>query len=153
MTIRRMLPTERDALTDLWLRSVRATHPFVSEEDIRFFLPIVRDAALVKLEVWVLCSDSGDLMGFMGLDGNDVSSLFLAPEHLRRGGGRRLIRHAQELKGPLTVEVNEQNAAACRFYEACGFVAEGRSELDRTGRPYPLLYMRQRPSDSADEGS
>ncbi|HKB39870.1 MAG TPA: hypothetical protein VKD72_25770, partial [Gemmataceae bacterium] len=42
----------------------------------------------------------------------------------------------------LTVDVNEQNAAARGFYEACGFVVEGRSELDDQGRPYPLLHMR-----------
>jgi putative acetyltransferase len=42
----------------------------------------------------------------------------------------------------LTAEVNEQNHAACRFYEACGFVVEGRSEVDDTGRPYPLLQVR-----------
>jgi putative acetyltransferase len=40
------------------------------------------------------------------------------------------------------VDVNEQNSAARRFYEACGFVVEGRSELDDQGRPYPLLHMR-----------
>jgi putative acetyltransferase len=38
--------------------------------------------------------------------------------------------------------VNEQNTAAVAFYKACGFVVEGRSELDETGRPYPLLHMR-----------
>jgi len=53
-----------------------------------------------------------------------------------------LVRHAQALKGELLVDVNEQNPAACRFYEACGFVVEGRSELDSTGRPFPLLHMR-----------
>ena len=29
-----------------------------------------------------------------------------------------------------------------RFSVACGFVVEGRSELDSTGRPFPLLHMR-----------
>ena len=53
------------------------------------------------------------------------------------------MRHARELKGELTVDVNEQNPAAVRFYEACGFVVEGRSELDSSGRPFPLLHMRQ----------
>jgi putative acetyltransferase len=38
--------------------------------------------------------------------------------------------------------VNEQNPAACRFYQACGFVVIGRSEVDDAGRPYPLLHMR-----------
>jgi len=143
MNIRQAIPTDRGVLLDIWLRSVRATHTFVSEEDIQFFVPLVRDyLASSKPEFWVLCSDSGEIMGFMGMSGSQMESLFLAPEFHRRGGGRRLVRHAQELKGELTVDVNEQNSAACRFYAACGFVVEGRSELDDAGRPYPLLHMR-----------
>ena len=46
-----------------------------------------------------------------------------------RGGGQRSVRHAQALHGELTVDVNEQNSAARGFYEACGFVVEGRSPL------------------------
>jgi putative acetyltransferase len=53
-----------------------------------------------------------------------------------------MVEHARGLRGELTVDVNEQNPAACRFYEACGFVVVGRSELDSTGRPFPLLHMR-----------
>jgi putative acetyltransferase len=59
-----------------------------------------------------------------------------------------MVRHAQSLHSELTVDVNEQNAAARRFYEACGFVVEGRSELDEQGRPYPLLRMRLLPDTS-----
>jgi putative acetyltransferase len=81
-----------------------------------------------------------------------LESLLLAPEFHRRGGGRRLLTHAQALHGELTVDVNEQNDAACRFYLACGFVVEGRSELDDDGRPFPLLHLRlaaPRPSGAA----
>ena len=42
------------------------------------------------------------------------------------------------------MDVNEQNPAAIRFYEACGFAIEGRSELDSNDRPFPLLHMRRR---------
>ena len=45
--------------------------------------------------------------------------------------------------GELTVEVNEQNPAACGFYEALGFVVIGRSPVDDDGRPFPLLHMRR----------
>jgi putative acetyltransferase len=44
--------------------------------------------------------------------------------------------------------VNEQNPAACGFYEHLGFVVVGRSEVDGTGRPFPLLHMR-RPTPDA----
>ena len=143
MNIRRALPTDRDVLVDVWLRSVRATHTFLTEEDIQFFLPLVRDClASGELEIWVLCSDSGAVAGFMAMSGSKMEALFLAPEFHRQGGGRRLVQHARELCGELTVDVNEQNPAACRFYEACGFVVEGRSEVDSTGRPFPLLHMR-----------
>ncbi|MCB0165769.1 MAG: GNAT family N-acetyltransferase, partial [Anaerolineae bacterium] len=143
MQIRPAVPTDRDILMDIWLRSVRKTHTFVAEEDIQAYIPLAKAYfASDEPEFWVLCSDTGEPMGFMGLAGNHIDALFLAPEFLRQGGGRRLVHHAQALRGPLTVDVNEQNEMACRFYEACGFVVEGRSELDDTGRPYPLLHLR-----------
>lgn len=143
MRIRRATPTDRDILVEIWLRSVRATHTFLSEEDIQSLLPATRDyLTSAEPELWVLCADSGAILGFMGMAGNDVAALFLAPEARGRGGGRQLVRHAQELRGELTVDVNEQNIAARRFYEACGFVVESRSELDDAGRPFPVLHMR-----------
>lgn len=106
-------------------------------------IPQVRDyLSSSETELWVLCSDSGAIVGFMGMSGSKMESLFIAQEFQRRGGGRRLVRHAQALRGEVTVDVNEQNPAARVFYEACGFVVEGRSELDEQGRPFPLLHMR-----------
>lgn len=143
MDIRRAVPTDREVLLNVWLRSVRATHTFVPEEDIQSMVPHVREyLASSETELWVVCDGGGAPMGFMGMSGSKMESLFLAPELHRRGAGRRLVRHAQALHGELTVDVNEQNAAARAFYEACGFVVEGRSELDDQGRPYPLLHMR-----------
>jgi putative acetyltransferase len=143
MTIRRGLPADRDILLDIWIRAVRATHGFLAEADIQLLFPLVRDyLASPELELWVICADSEAPMGFMAMSGSKMEALFLAPEFHRRGAGRRLVEYARTLKGELTVDVNEQNPSACRFYEACGFVVEGRSELDSTGRPFPLLHMR-----------
>jgi putative acetyltransferase len=94
----------------------------------------------------VLCSDAGVPVGFLGLAGASVEALFLAPEFRRRGGGRMLLDHARRLKGRLTVDVNEQNPEALRFYEACGFEVVGRSEVDGEGRPFPLLHLREVPA-------
>lgn len=143
MNIRRVVPTDREALVDIWLRAVRATHTFLSEQDIQSLLPPTRAYLTAdEPELWVLCASSGAVMGFMGLAGSTLDALFLAPEFHGRGGGRRLVQHAQQLRGELTVAVNEQNPAARRFYEACGFVVEGRSAVDDAGRPFPLLHMR-----------
>jgi putative acetyltransferase len=72
-----------------------------------------------------------------------VEALFIAPGWLRRGGGRRLLLHARELAGPLTVVVNGQNSDALAFYLAQGIEIMRRSPVDSAGRPYPLLYLKE----------
>lgn len=144
MTLRPATPADHAAILDLWLRSVRATHTFLSEADIQALHPLVRDHALPALELWVLEDGRGAILGWMGLDGSKLEALFLDPAHTGKGHGRRLVEHARTLKGPLTVDVNEQNPGALRFYEACGFEVAGRSDLDGQGRPFPLLHLAER---------
>jgi len=143
MHIRRATAADHEVLVDIWLRSVRATHTFLSESDIQSLYPLVRDHALNELELWVLELDGSASIGFMGLSGNKLEAIFLVPEYIGRGGGTLLVAHAQRLKGPLLVDVNEQNPGAVEFYESLGFFVEARSELDGAGRPFPLLHMRQ----------
>lgn len=145
MQIRHARPDDLDALLDVWERAVRATHDFLAESDIQFYRPLVRDAlAADVLDVWVLAADADVPVGFLGLDGGKIEAIFVAPELRRTGAGRRLVAHAQALHpGELTLDVNEQNAAARAFYEALGFVVEARSPVDGTGRPFPLLRMRR----------
>jgi putative acetyltransferase len=132
-------------LLTLWLDSVRATHHFLSEEDIQSLLPVVRDLALPQLKVWVLRDDALGIVGFMGLAGAGIEALFISPSFFRRGGGKLLIEHARRLKGPLSVSVNEQNPSALAFYEANGFTVTSRSAVDGQGRPFPLLHLSERP--------
>jgi len=145
--VRRAQSDDTPELLDIWLRSVRATHAFLTGADITFLQPRVGDyLASDASELYVVCTDAGAVAGFIGLSGNEIEALFLAPEHLRRGLGTRLIAEARALRpgAELTVDVNEQNTDARRFYEASGFVVEGRSELDGQGLPFPLLHMRSR---------
>jgi putative acetyltransferase len=144
MLIRPGTLADHPTLVEIWLRSVRTTHTFLSEAEIQALLPAVREQALPNLELWVLCHDDGALMGFMGLAGNSLEALFLSPEHLGQGGGKLLLAHARQLKGPLVVDVNEQNPAALQFYLANGFEQTGRSPTDSAGRPYPLLHLREK---------
>ena len=136
--IRPVAAGELPHLHALWDRSVRATHDFVTEADMEMYSPLITGyLASGKSELWVLEADDGDVMGFMGLAGTNIDLLFFEPHYLRRGGGRRLVDHARALRPnqDLTVDCNEQNPEACRFYEAYGFVVERWSEKDDTGRP------------------
>jgi putative acetyltransferase len=152
--IRRSLPADCPSLLALWERSVRATHGFVTEADIAFYRPLVagilaadhadRASGDDSLELWVLTDAMDVPLGFLGLSAHAIEALFLDPVCRGRGLGRRLVAHAQELRpGALTVDVNEENHGARGFYEALGFVVVGRSPLDDTGRPHPVLHLRR----------
>jgi putative acetyltransferase len=144
-SIRRARPSEHPGLVALWERSVRATHDFLTEADVVELRPRVGEAlADPALEVWVLADAADVPVGFLGLAGSDIAALFVDADHRGRGVGRRLVEHAQALRGgALTVDVNEQNPEAVLFYRACGFAVVGRSEVDGEGRPFPLLHLRE----------
>nr|WP_303657300.1 GNAT family N-acetyltransferase [Asticcacaulis aquaticus] len=98
---------------------------------------------MVGGEVWV-AEIGNQSAGFATLVGENVlAMLFVAPAFQRHGIGRGLIDHAQALKGPLTVTVNEQVDGNITFYEKCGFTITGRSETDDAGNPYPIVFMVQ----------
>ncbi|PLP61250.1 GNAT family N-acetyltransferase [Mesorhizobium loti] len=139
MKIRLSAKRDTARLVDIWLAAVRATHHFLTEDDIEFFLPRLRDLHISALEVHVAEGDDGDLLGFAGLDGANLEMLFVDPTHHGRGIGKLLIDHAVALK----VDVNEQNPGALAFYLKCGFTQVGRSELDGSGKPFPLLHLAQ----------
>lgn len=142
-SIRRASPQDRDCLVDIWWRSARATHDFLSAPELEALLPEVRALRLESLQTWVLCTPASEAVGFLVMEGRAIEALFIAPEWLRRGGGTTLMCHARRLAGPLTVEVNEQNTAALGFYIAQGFGIACRSSTDRAGRPYPLLHLEE----------
>ncbi|SFB03189.1 putative acetyltransferase [Cohnella sp. OV330] len=127
---------------DIWYRAVKLTHTFLTDEDITFYHRMLRNGALNQVEIWLELSDNNEPSGFIGLDGTKIEMLFVDPKYHRTGVGSRLINHAQSIKGcRLEVDVNEQNENAYAFYKQLGFVQIGRSELDSSGRPFPLLHL------------
>lgn len=140
-------PEDAPALADIWRRSVRATHRFLAEADYWAIEAVVVTLYLPNAALTVATGDDNRLVGFMGMTGSHIDSLFLDPDCRGQGLGRLFIDHAARAAGrqaaPLTVDVNEQNAQAVGFYRHMGFVETGRSPTDDDGRPYPLLHMRR----------
>lgn len=130
------------ALVDIWLRSVRATHTFLTEKEIQAMYPQVLNTYLPSVRVWVCEDDAGEIAGFIGLNDNKVEMLFVDANKRGKGAGRRLLNFALSLHGSLRVDVNEQNPQAHGFYKHYGFVDVGRSETDATGRPRPIIHMK-----------
>ncbi len=136
---------DHDRLVEIWYQAVCQTHTFLTDEDIQFYRNLVQNGALREVEIWVELNGDQEPTGFIGLDGTKIEMLFVAPQYHGKGTGSRLIKHAQDLKGSnLQVDVNEQNDGACEFYKRFGFVQTGRSEVDGSGRPFPLLHLEYR---------
>ena len=131
---------ELDALTELWEGSVRATHDFLSEEDIVFYRHLVRTEALGAVALHVCYESGGHPVAFLGMEGDKIEMLFVAHDRLYRGLGRRMLEYAVAL-GARRVDVNEQNTSATRFYTRMGFRILSRDALDASDRPFPILHL------------
>lgn len=131
-----------DRLTEVWERSVRATHLFLSDGEIESIKSYVPQALCDVAHLVVAESDAGCPVAFMGVEDGALEMLFIAPEERGRGLGRRLLRRAIEEYAVKRLAVNEQNPQARGFYEHMGFVVRARTDRDEQGNPYPLLHMR-----------
>ena len=132
------------ALLDIWERSVRATHRFLSESEIENIKQYVPQAMECVERLTVAENDSGKPVAFMGVTGERLEMLFVAPEARGTGVGKRLLLHGIERYDVREVTVNEQNPQAIGFYEHMGFTTYKRTDFDEEGNPYPLLYMKSK---------
>ena len=129
-------------LLDVWERSVRATHDFLSESEIERIKGYVPDALCGVGRLLVACGTDEEPLAFMGVQGSFLEMLFVAPEARGRGIGSMLLRRGVAKFGVRELSVNEQNPDACGFYEHMGFITYKRTDTDEQGDPYPLLFMR-----------
>ena len=133
---------DSDRLLEVWEASVRATHHFLSEPDIQFLKPLVLEGVFHLPHLHCVRDSAGNLVGFVGVADGKMEALFVHPLWHGIGLGRRLAEHAMHKLRATEVDVNEQNEQAVGFYRKLGFEVYGRSELDSTGKPFPLLHMR-----------
>ena len=129
------------ALLDVWERSVRATHLFLSDAEVRRIKGYVPQA-LEAVEHLVIAEVERPI-AFMGVQDGRLEMLFVAPEERGRGIGARLLRYGIDVHGVRELTVNEQNPQAVGFYEHMGFETYKRTDVDEEGGPYPLLYMKR----------
>ena len=141
MTIFEVTKNEYPEIVEVWEASVRATHSFLTEEDIQFFKPLILNEFLSAVNLRCVKNDDGKILGFLGVAEVNIEMLFLAPESRGKGMGRLLVKYAIEQMGAQKVDVNEQNPDAVGFYKHVGFEVSSRSPLDGMGKPFPILHM------------
>ena len=132
---------EYSKLVEIWAKSVKQTHDFLSTEDfetIKNELPTYFPHLDVR--VW---TDHDKIIGFSGVDGNKLEMLFLDPLYIGKGYGKQVVTNLLKENDIQFIDVNEQNQSAKAFYRVMGFDEYERSEVDDAGRPYPILHLKK----------
>ena len=129
-------------LINVWEASVRATHLFLSDDEINRIKAYVPQALAAAAHLVTAENENGAPVAFMGIEDGSLEMLFISPEERGKGLGKTLLRYGIERYGVERLAVNEQNPQAKGFYEHMGFQVYKRTDRDEQGNPYPLLYMR-----------
>ena len=128
-------------LLDVWENSVKATHLFLSDDEINNIRQYVPQALKGVPVLVIEENENGNLVGFMGIADKMLEMLFILNECRGQGIGKQLLQYGIENYLINELAVNEQNPLAKGFYEHLGFEVYKRTETDEQGNPYPLLYM------------
>ena len=142
-----IVPVSKNDYQDVirvWEDSVRATHDFLSDDDIEFLKPLILNEYLDAVTLAGIKDDAGMVIGFLGVAEGNIEMLFVDPKHRGKSVGSKLLEYAVNSLKATKVDVNEQNGQAVGFYKHRGFNVIGRSPLDGQGKPFPLLHMTLR---------
>ena len=132
---------EYPALVEIWEAAVRATHHFLKETDIAYFKPLILNRYLPAVELKCIRDKDQKILGFIGVAEQNLEMLFIHPEYRGKRIGKTLLAYAIDHLNVTKVDVNEQNVQAVGFYKHGGFETITRSELDSSGKAYPILHM------------
>ncbi|HFX3886277.1 TPA: GNAT family N-acetyltransferase [Enterococcus faecium] len=130
-----------EQLLKIWESSVRATHLFLSNNEIKEIKKYVPRALKEIPHLIIVENESQIPIGFMGIAGQHLEMLFISNHERGKGAGKKLLEYGIEKYSINDLAVNEENPLAKGFYEYMGFEVYKRTEVDEQGNPYPLLYM------------
>ncbi len=126
----------------MWEDSVKATHLFLSNEEIENIKEYVPQALNEVKHLVIIENESHQPIAFMGIQDKKLEMLFIKNSERGKGLGKKLLNYGIENYNVNEVAVNEQNPNAKGFYEYMGFKTYKRTDLDEQGNPYPILYMK-----------
>ena len=129
-------------LLEVWEDSVKATHLFLSNEEIKNIKEYVPQALKEIEHLIIMENENHAQVAFMGIECTKLEMLFIKNSERGKGLGKQLLNYGIENYDVNELTVNEQNPNAKGFYEHMGFKTYKRTDVDEQGNPYPILYMR-----------
>jgi len=145
-TIRRAGSGDGAALGDVWLASWRATFDFPPshpDDDVRRW---IATELLSSRETWVATDPDGRVVAMMALSDTMIDQLYVVPDRIGMGIGRRLIDLAKDRRPDgIDLYCFVANGRARRFYEDHGFVEVARGDGSGNSEGQPDIRYAWRP--------
>ncbi|WP_394523742.1 GNAT family N-acetyltransferase [Lacrimispora sp. JR3] len=140
--INELNPILIEQLFEVWDKSVRETHLFLSDSEIKNIAQYIPQALNSIAHLIIAVNNEKKPVAFMGIEKRKLEMLFISPQYRGQGLGKQLLHYGMENYSINELGVNEQNPQAKSFYEHMGFQVYKRTDTDEQGNPYPILYMR-----------
>ena len=131
-----------DNILEVWEDSVKATHTFLSNEEIENIKKYVPQALKNVTHLIIAENENNIPIAFMGIEDTKLEMLFVKNNERGKGIGKKLLNYGIRNFNVNELTVNEQNPKAKGFYEHLGFKVYKRSDKDEQGNPYPILHMK-----------
>ena len=91
---------------------------------------------------WWVARHNGQVVGYMRLEHDEVSHLYVRPDSQGRGVGTALLNRAKSLSPQrLTLVTFQRNQAARSFYEARGFTPVATTDGDNAENEPDVTYL------------
>jgi GNAT superfamily N-acetyltransferase len=138
VTIRPAVADDATAVADVYLASFHVTYDFPlahTDDQVRRW---IRETVIAVGGTWVALDADGAVVAMMVLAQDELDQLYVRPDRLGEGVGRRLLDRAKEQSpAGLRLYTFQVNKRARRFYERNGFIAEwfGDGSANEEGQP------------------
>ena len=96
-------------LLKVWESSVRATHTFLSNDEILEIKEYVPEALRSIAHLVIETNQNNDHIAFMGIGDDKLEMLVVAPEYRSSGIGRKMLTSGINIYGVTESAVNEDN--------------------------------------------
>ena len=116
-------------LLEVWEDSVKATHLFLSNEEIKNIKEYVPQALKEIEHLIIMENENNTPIAFMGIEGKKLEMLFIKNSERGKGLGKQLLNYGIEKYDVNELTVNEQNPNAKGFYEHMEFKTYKRTEV------------------------
>lgn len=141
--IRKLQRTDIETVADIWLDTNIAAHSFIDACYWHNHFAAVKEM-FTKAVVYVY-EDKGQILGFVGMDGNYLAGIFVCGKAQSRGIGKQLLDFVKGMYPKISLHVYQKNLRAVAFYQKQDFKIEQESIEESTGeKEYGMIWKQKK---------